>query len=355
MASVSLESINSKQLSTMKYVVISPVRNEAQHIEKTLQSMTKQTVPPSEWVIVNDGSTDATAEIVSQYAEQYPWLKLVDRDKRENKGDRQRGKGVVDTFYFGHQKLTCRDYDFIIKLDGDVAFEPTYFEFMLQQFMTDPELGIAGGGLYERTDGQAWSLISAPDHVGGPAKMYRRSCFDDIGGIVPALGWDGLDEWQALAQGWQVQSFAQKPVYHYRIMGNATGPVKSRIEQGYGAHYMGYHPLYTVARGMRHLFNPPYIIGGILMIAAYFQALLEDRDQLPDPAIKAYIQETQFKQLAGMLKGQRIYKSGQAEDLALTPTIEVTRSPALWIGVAVLLALIWVLRPRGPRPETETE
>jgi len=297
-----------EQSSDKKYVIISPVRNEVRYIEQTIQAMIKQTITPSEWIIVDDCSTDETPEIVARYAQSYPWLKLVQRDQREDKGDRQRGQGVIDTFYFGFERLTSHDYGFIIKMDGDVSFEPNYFEFLLHKFATSPKLGIAGGGLYEQATGRGWSLRSAPDHVGGPVKMYRRACFEAIGGLLPALGWDGMDEWQALSQGWQVRSFDTLKILHHRVMGNATGAFKSKIEQGYGAYSMGYHPLYTIARGIRHMFVRPYIIGGIALVAAYVMAWLQGREQLPDPSVKRYIRRTQLRQLAGMMTGKRIYK-----------------------------------------------
>jgi glycosyltransferase involved in cell wall biosynthesis len=271
--------------------------------------MVNQTIHPNEWIIVNDGSTDNTAEIIEQYARQHPWLKLVHRDKREDKGDRQRGKGVIDTFYYGYDHLTSPDYLAIVKLDGDVSFEPIYFEFLLSEFAANPKLGIAGGGLYERIDGLNWSLRSAPDHVGGPAKTYRRACFDAMGGLEHRLGWDGIDEWKALSLGWQVKSFSELQVLHYRIMGNATGMLKSKIEQGYGAHYMGYHPLYTIFRGMRHMLMRPYLVGGLAIMTAHLMAWLQGREQFPDPAVIHLVRRTQLKQISGLLAGKRLYKS----------------------------------------------
>jgi glycosyltransferase involved in cell wall biosynthesis len=293
-----------------KYVIISPVRNEAQFIKQTLKAVAGQTVKPSEWIIVDDGSTDETAEIVSRYAAVHPWLKLVNRSARDDRqGDRQRGKGVIDVFYFGYARLIAQDYEFIIKLDGDVYFEPNYFEFLLEKFASNPKLGLAGGGLYERVDGKNWTLVSFSDHVGGPAKMYRRTCFEAMGGLVPALGWDGLDEWKALTLGWEVRSFSELKVLHYRIMGNATGPLKSKIEQGYGAHYMGYHPLYQIARGIRHVFHRPFLVGGMAMIIAYFAAWLQGREQISDLAVIHHVRHTQLRQLTSLLRGKRLYKS----------------------------------------------
>ncbi|MEM7031755.1 MAG: glycosyltransferase family A protein, partial [Chloroflexota bacterium] len=298
-----------------KVSVCIPTYNTANYLPYAIDSVLNQDYQDYELVICDDASTDNTAEIVARYQETTPWITLINKEKRENKGDRQRGKGVVDTFYFGRDRLSHTDYDFIIKLDGDVSFKPTYFETMLKKFADNPKLGITGGGLYERTNGENWSLISAPDHVGGPNKMYRRTCFDAIGGIVSALGWDGLDEWQALAQSWEVESFEEEPIYHYRIMGNATGLMKARVEQGYGAHYMGYHPLYTLFRSAKHFLIRPYVIGGIAMAYGYFQAISQNREQLPDPDLKQFIQKTQWDQLKGALRGTRVYKNGSSDSL----------------------------------------
>jgi biofilm PGA synthesis N-glycosyltransferase PgaC len=295
----------SEDLVNTSYVIITPVRNEAEFIENTLVSVCRQTIKPAEWVIVNDGSNDATPEIVTRYAAQYPWIKLVDRDDR---GARQRGKGVVEAFYAGYDTLVEQNYGFIVKLDGDLSFEPPYFECLLREFASIPRLGIAGGGVYERLDGRNWVLQTTKDHVRGPTKVYRRACFEAIGGLVPALGWDGMDEWQARAMGWQVQSFLNLKVFHYRFTGAATGPLKSRIEQGYGAHYMGYHPLYTVARGIRYIFTWPYLIGGITLVAAYFAAWLLGREQFPDRSLINHIRRTQLKQLVGLLAGKPVHE-----------------------------------------------
>ncbi len=131
--------------------------------------------------------------------------------------------------------------------------------------------------------------------------MYRRACFEDIGGLVPALGWDGLDEWRALALGWEVQSFPELKVYHYRITGAATGSLKSRIEQGYGAYNIGYHPLFLIARGIRYMFMWPYLVGGMAMIFAYFMAGLRGQARLSDRSVVRYIHRAQLRKLTNIL------------------------------------------------------
>lgn len=295
----------SQPSNTLKYSVITPVRNEAEFIELTLRSMINQTVKATEWIIVDDGSTDETAKIVAQYAAEYPWLKLINRADR---GIRQRGKGVVEAFYDGFAKLTRSDYEVIVKLDGDLSFDPTYFESLLNELSVNPQLGIVGGGVYERLDGTNWRLRATSDHVRGPTKVYRRSCFEAIGGLVPALGWDGVDEWKAMTLGWQVRSFLNLKVYHYRVTGAATGSIKSRLELGYGAYYMGYHPLFMLARGVRHMRDRPYLIGGLAMILAYFTAGLQGRERLQDPAVIQYVRQTQLRQLVGLLGGKPVHK-----------------------------------------------
>jgi biofilm PGA synthesis N-glycosyltransferase PgaC len=286
------------------YIIISPVRNEAEYIEKTIRSMIQQTVRPVEWLIVNDGSSDETAHIVTRYMAEHTWIKLVNK---EDRGTRQRGKGVVEAFYTGYEAIT-KDYDFIVKLDGDLSFEPSYFESLLLEFAANPKLGIAGGGVYEKLHPVDWVLTSPRDHVRGPTKVYRRTCFQEIGGLAPALGWDGVDEWKALSLGWQVQSFLEFKVFHYRVTGAATGWLKSKIEQGYGAYYMGYHPLYMITRATRHMLYRPYLIGGIVMFVSYLMAGLQGHERLPDPSLIRYIRRTQLMKLAGMLAGNPVHE-----------------------------------------------
>jgi biofilm PGA synthesis N-glycosyltransferase PgaC len=287
------------------YVVISPVRDESEFISLTIESMIKQTIKPVAWIIVNDGSKDKTEAIVRQYLQNYPWIKLVNRQDR---GIRQRGKGVVEAFYAGFNTL-AEDYEFIVKLDGDLSFEPDFFETLLMKFASDPRLGIAGGGVYERPDGKSWVLFAYEDEVRGPNKMYRRSCFEAIRGLVPAMGWDGIDEWKALSAGWKVQSFFEIKVFHYRLTGAATGFLKSYVEQGHATYFMGYQPLYLIARGIRCMVDRPIIIGGLAMVGAYFGSYLQGKKRIPDEALIHFIRQTQLRRLAGLLHGKPIHET----------------------------------------------
>ena len=220
---------------------------------------------------------------------------------------RQRGKGVIEAFYAGYETLT-QEYNFIVKLDGDLSFEPDYFEALLREFSSDPQLGIAGGGVYEQPDGKTWVLYTPKDHVRGATKMYRQTCFEAIGGLAPAMGWDGIDEWKALSLGWKVQSFLEIKMYHYRFTGAATGYLRSCIEQGNGAYRMGYHPLFMVARGVRRMTDRPYLIGGLAMIWAYFLSWLRRDELLADPPVVRYVRRTQLSMLKGLLTGKPIHE-----------------------------------------------
>lgn len=286
------------------YAVITPVRDEAKHIEKIIESMLQQTVRPSEWVVVNDGSTDETDQIVSIYIADNPWIKLI---SRRDRGNRQRGKGVVEAFYDGYKSLK-KTYDFIVKLDGDLSFEADYFEKLFREFIANANLGIAGGAIYERLDGEHWVLRSSSDHVRGPTKVYRQTCFEAIGGLMPSLGWDGIDEWKALSMGWEVRTFFNLKVFHYRATGAATGRIKSRVEEGQGAYYMNYHPLFLIARGIHRMFEKPYFIGGFAMILAYFMAFFQSRERFSDPTVVLFIRRTQLRKLMGLLVGRPVHE-----------------------------------------------
>ncbi len=292
-----------EKLESTSYIVITPVKNEAKYIELTIESMIHQNIKPLVWIIVNDGSNDETEMIVKKYTDDYDWIKLINR-----RGDdvRRRGQGVVETFYYGFESIDEK-FDYIVKLDGDVSFEPDYFESLIKEFLSDPSLGIAGGGLYEKPDGVNWKLNTTEDHVRGATKMYRRACFEAIGGLKPSMGWDGIDEWTALSQGWKVRSILSLKFMHYRYTGAATGYLKSFYEQGYGAYRMGYHPLFIIARGIRRMTDRPFIIGGLALIWAYLVAWLRQEEFLAERDVIRFIRKTQLQKLMGLIKGQPIH------------------------------------------------
>jgi biofilm PGA synthesis N-glycosyltransferase PgaC len=292
-----------KRTCLPRYVIITPVRNEANFIEKTLRSVTAQTVRPVEWIVVNDGSTDETGDIVTEYAVRYPWVGLIDRQDR---GYRQRGPGVVSAFYEGFNQITHLDYDVVVKLDGDLSFDPNYFEELLKQFAANPSLGIASG-LPHVFNGKEWvAETSLIPRTHGPTKLYRRECFEAIGGIRRSLGWDGIDDWQARMLGWQTVTFDYLRVLHHRAYGAATGTIKSKIETGQGAHFMGYHPLYMVARCIWRMMDKPYVIGGLFIFWGYIVSWLTGRERIDDHELIHYLRRTQLEQLVSRIRPGRL-------------------------------------------------
>ncbi|MFW5886944.1 MAG: glycosyltransferase family 2 protein, partial [Bacteroidota bacterium] len=254
------------------YIIISPVRNEEEYIEKTICSVINQTIKPLEWIIVNDGSTDKTPTIIQKYSKDHNWIKTINREK----GQHEPGTGVVKAFYNGLEHVTRKNYDYLVKLDGDLSFEPDYFETLLERFASDPALGIASGKTYIPGK-KGFILDPCPNnHVRGPAKMYRETCFNDIGGIPVVLGWDTIDENKAQMKGWKTKSFDDLKIMHYKPIGyKQKNTIKKELIAGERQYFLGYHPIFALAKGVAKTTKKPYIIGGMLNITGYMIAALK--------------------------------------------------------------------------------
>jgi poly-beta-1,6-N-acetyl-D-glucosamine synthase len=232
----------------MKYVLITPARNEERFIEKTLDSMIAQTVPPLRWVIVDDGSTDMTAEIVERYTARYPWIELV---RRPQHADRSFA-GKVHAFNAGLERVQRLDFEVIGNLDADLSFDPEYLEFLIQKFSEDLRLGVAGtpfteGGGYD----SARDSFEGQNHVAGGCQLFRRRCFEEIGGYVPnpAGGVDWIAVTTARMKGWKTRSFPEKRFHHYRTLGTAEkSNWTASFSYGEKDYYLGGSPLWQVFR-----------------------------------------------------------------------------------------------------------
>jgi len=227
--------------------VISPVRDEAQFVSRTLEAMVAQTVLPAEWVLVDDGSKDDTAAIIERYAAEHPWIRLV---RRGDRGYRQLGSGVIAAFYEGLAKLETKDYRFIAKLDGDMSFPPRYLEIMLDTLERTPALAAVSGKVFRpEGDGEVEEFIT-DETVAGQFKLYKRECFEAIGGFTQTILWDGIDVHRCRMKGFSTLSFhhPEARLIHHRLMGSSDQNVfKGRIRLGRGLWFMGYHPLYALA------------------------------------------------------------------------------------------------------------
>lgn len=279
----------------MKYVIITPARNEAKFIKLTLDSVVSQSIKPVRWIIVDDGSNDATASIVNEYRMKYPWISLV---SLEDRGYRYRGTGVVEAFYAGLEHIDSY-HDFITKLDADLSFDPEYFEDLNNKFQHNDRLGIAGGVSYTCRSGNRWVLEREPeDHVHGATKVYRRACFKEIGGLVPMGGWDTIDEIRAQMKGWKVQSFNDLIVHHHRPTAKAEGSLKGMAEMGRFSYYCGYHPLAFLARGAYRIFvDEPFFLAAITQLWGYYSHWFTRQPQINDKELISYYRKKTLRKL----------------------------------------------------------
>lgn len=278
------------------YVVITPVRDEEEHLRDTIECMVRQTIRPTEWIIVNDGSTDATGAIIDEYASRYPWIRGV---HRQNRGFRKPGGGVVEAFNDGYKKLRTQNWGFLAKFDGDLSFEPDYFARCFGKFEENPQLGVGGGMICYVVNG-AKEFEEAPAfHVRGATKIYRRSCWDAIGGYWPAPGWDTMDEIKANHQGWKTMSFRDLHLVHHRQTGEADGFWKGLVKYGRANYICGYHPLFVLAKCVKRLVQKPVLVGAFALMYGYVTGYLKRIPQVDDRAAIAYLRRQQMNRLFG--------------------------------------------------------
>jgi poly-beta-1,6-N-acetyl-D-glucosamine synthase len=285
-----------------QYVIITPVCDEEKYIETTINSVCRQTTLPTEWVIVDDGSSDRTGDIINHYAAQYPWLRAV---HRPNRGFRKSGGGVMEAFSDGYKALQSQGWDFIVKLDGDLSFEPEYFEKCFEYFRREPHLGIGGGEIYNEVSGSLKREACPRFHVRGATKIYRRACWEAIGGLWPAPGWDTIDEVKANRLGWKTYSFADLPLHHYRVTGAADGMLRDRQKHGLVCYVSAYHPAFVAASCVRRIAQKPYVLGAAAMLYGYFKAYFKRVPRVDDRSYVEYIHNQQLRRLCGM---QTIWK-----------------------------------------------
>jgi glycosyltransferase involved in cell wall biosynthesis len=278
------------------YVVITPVRDEEEHLASTIESMLRQTVLPKEWVIVDDGSTDGTAKILDEYAARYPWIRAIHRPDR---GFRKSGGGVVEAFYQGYGALTANEWDFIVKFDGDLSFESTYFEECLGEFERDGKLGIGGGVICYVEDGRKAFENTPSYHVRGATKIYRRACWDGIGGLIQAPGWDTFDEVKANSLGWATRSFPELHLVHHRVTGAADGNWRTSVKYGRANYICGYHPLFMAVKCMSRLPQRPFILGSVGLLYGFCSGYLTKVQQVDDQRTITYLRRQQMRRLFG--------------------------------------------------------
>jgi hypothetical protein len=280
-----------------RYVIITPARDEEEHIQATIESISGQTVRPVEWVIVDDGSTDRTGAIIDHYSAQFPWIHTI---HRPNRGFRKAGGGVVDAFNEAYRSLRCNDWGFIVKLDGDLCFAPDYFQRCFEHFRKQPDLGIGGGGIYHPL-GHELKLEANPRfHVRGASKIYRKACWEAIGGLWGGPGWDTIDEVKANMLGWKTRTFEDLPLVHLRPTGAADGHMRDLMKHGLVCYTCGYHPLFVLASCMYRVFRKPYVVGSCAIAWGFLKAYLKHTPRPHDKYFTRYLRKQQLRRLCGL-------------------------------------------------------
>ena len=278
-----------------RYLLISPCRDEAKFLRRTLDSVAAQSVLPTLWVVVDDGSTDETAAILEEYASRLPWLRVV---RRTDRGGRRVGPGVIEAFYAGLETVRLEDFDYLCKLDMDLDLPGRYFETLMQRMEKNPRIGT--------TSGKPWFIhpqrgTLVPEICGdemsvGMTKFYRVACFKEIGGFVREVMWDGIDCHRARMLGWIAESRDLEPIrfVHLRPQGaSQKGIWTGRVRKGFGQYFMGTSPLYHLAVTVYHLPAYPALIGSVAMLWGYFGSWLNGLPRYDDLEFRRFLRSYQ--------------------------------------------------------------
>lgn len=264
--------------------------------------MIAQTCRPTLWLIVDDGSKDGTVAIARRAAERHDWVRVHIRGDR---GARRVGGGVVEAFDEGLSLINIDDFDFVCKLDGDLAFGPKYFERLFEKFADDPRLGTGSGKSWLDIDGRLIPERTSDEFSQGQTKLYRVACFREIGGFVREVMWDGIDCHRCRMLGWNARSFRDDELrfIHLRPMGSSFRSIyHGRLRWGRGQHFMGTHPLYALAITAYRMFERPYVIGGLLILAGYVGAALRRARRYDDPQFRKFLRKWQLSKLNPLSK-----------------------------------------------------
>jgi poly-beta-1,6-N-acetyl-D-glucosamine synthase len=307
-----------------RYVLVSPCRNEARYMRRTLDSVAAQTLPPSLWIVVDDGSSDETPEILREYGRKLPYLIVV---RRADRGRRSVGPGVIEAFYAGLGGVDLGGFEYLGKLDLDLVLPPRYFEGLVARMQANPRLGTTSGKPYfHAPDG---SLV--PETIGdemsvGASKFYRTRCFREIGGFVREVMWDGIDCHRCRMLGWIAESVDEEHLrfLHLRPMGSSQqGLWAGRVRTGFGQYFMGTGPVFLMASATFRLAKRPFLYGSAAMLWGYFSSAARGAARYDDPAFRRFLRSYQR---ACLVLGKR--EATRRVNLAQAAAWEAAHHPA---------------------------
>lgn len=282
------------------YVLITPARNEAQFIELTIKSVVTQTVKPLRWIIVSDGSTDATDDIVRSYKAEHSWIELIRMPERRER----HFAGKVHAFQAGYVMVKDLPYEVIGSLDGDLSFDEEYFAFLLHKLAEDPRLGLVGTPFQEGAGEMYDYRFSSVENVSGACQLFRRQCFEQIGGYVPLKegGIDHVAQISARMKGWKTRTFTERVSQHHRKMGTGRhGRWTAWFKHGVKDYVFGNHPAWQAFRTVYQMTRRPFLLGGLLLAAGYCWGLLKaHKIAIPDE-IRTFIRREQLRRLRAFL------------------------------------------------------
>ena len=281
---------------TLSYVIITPARNEAQFIGLTLESMIVQTVLPLKWIIVSDGSTDGTDEIVRRYSADHSWIELLRMPERTERNF----AGKVLAFNAGYDQVKNLDYRVIVSMDADISFDENYFRFLLGKLKEDSTLGLTGTPFQELSGRTYDYRFVSIEHVSGACQVFRRECFEAIGGYMPLRG-GSIDHVAVITsrmRGWKTRTHTEKVCLHHRKLGTAQQKaLSSKFKYGIKDYMIGNHPLWEVFRSGYQMFQPPLCLGGLALVAGYFWAMLGRTDRPVPQELIVFHQQEQIRRL----------------------------------------------------------
>jgi len=284
------------------YVLITPARNEAEFIELTIKSVVAQTARPLKWVIVSDGSTDDTDDIVSKYATDHPWIELVRMPQRRER----HFAGKVYAFNAGYAKMKDISYDVIGSMDADISFDEDYFSFLLGKLAERPALGLVGTP-FKDSSIYDYRFVSI-EHVSGACQLFRRECFEDVRGYVPSRlgGVDHIAVITARMKGWKTRTFTDKVCLHHRRIGSAKrGPLMAKFRDGNLDYALGSHPVWEVFRTGYQLTRRPWVVGGLMLLAGYISASVRHLERPVPREFVHFRRREQMQRLRKFLTGKK--------------------------------------------------